>query len=1358
MNQPRRRRDPGIALVLVMTVVLALVVVATPFVLSMILQERSGTTARYESQADYGAEGAKNYAMWRLMLSVDPVERRSGTGVFSSYYFDTAQEFDIRLDDQYLQRIRISDPTGSIWGVGPQDENGKMNLRSAPNEAIARVQSMVDNRVVPHKDYLTLYSGRDASWVYPQRIRPQGYAQGQPSGGITADVLHVLGPRAKVRASKPGAPPLVTEITGNAVLGSSGTDGFTTRESVAGYVDGVIEVEERHRINLNTARRETLVAMFEGLSLYNIPNSTVDRGSAVQLANALAGRQVRRLEEFVLILLPLGLQTQQKAAVLLNAVCPTAALLQGTGTVGICFKSYDVYTLEAFASMNNPAGVQVGGRGFREVVSVSPPSLLTRACESQLDFDLMLALGADVTASLAGLGGGPQFLASGYPYGSRMVSFPRMLPPPGAATEPGQPYGPSDVALKNQQRGPNEAFVMPRHARDMRGESDRQYEQALQNWPNNEPRDHFDGALEGRRLQGGQAHTYPWGQVIVQDPPPNQNPPPGQTRPDHAAGGIELEVRFDTIANPTQIFDIREQDYTNRMTLRVENGELIFTVSDATIGTPVDPIDNGAAEIRQPFVPEKDTWYHFGAYWKGTKYANLALLVNGFAHPQQKFSHVTGDPGNRKILTKITGQMDTTTTSIALQDDSFLPSTLTPLQVGSEVMLYDKAAGVLLRGARGTVAQTHPAQAAVSIFGYSSKLRTGQVTVPGSQYPPCPYDRLTMGGATLQYNIGQNPMAQVAGDKVDPNTGNRYIDASQTDIGVTTPAVMDFPDQGYITIQQEVIFYTGRSTGGVGGQGNAKFTGCQRGLHGTTAVQHNNGQQVRMWGIPVTNHTNYLTPTIIAIGDEFFGPVQKDPTKANFWISFVNGGQPLALQRGNSVFASIQQAHSAGEQVMPTFLCRDADPQGGGGLFNAGRYDRVTITDAQNNKEQQRVRISGPPPPPPPGQPQIWPGNYQVQAGGGNEQIVSFDANVIRDYVADDFHVRILKFPSGELLGLNWLTTANPQFSIGPMDAMIDEVKFFVTPKRPIFMGGQADANANTLTLGQGGGLAQRGGLLKVGDEYVGYGQAGGTAVSQLKRGWLNSTAEVHDQGDRVFYLYWVPVSTLQSDITATDNFLQLNQRMAGRPGGRRGWRMGYVLVENELIGFEAMGQNGQVLVVPPRWDGQSGLYRGMFGTAPASHTAATSLVYGLPHRYWDTFKAREFDNTMVYFQWSTKMELARWINLSWIQEVPANDPNIVVHALVRIDGKGEFWDPPGLTDRTLVLEFLTPGAAQKIGRVGYEGDPGQLDVRFYVEYKQGAFDAAAPWNALSWRRAPKIKKLEVEYDRPSQTLYHEDR
>ena len=63
-----------------------------------------------------------------------------------------------------------------------------------------------------------------------------------------------------------------------------------------------------------------------------------------------------------------------------------------------------------------------------------------------------------------------------------------------------------------------------------------------------------------------------------------------------------------------------------------------------------------------------------------------------------------------------------------------------------------------------------------------------------------------------------------------------------------------------------------------------------------------------------------------------------------------------------------------------------------------------------------------------------------------------------------------------------------------------------------------------------------------------------------------------------------------------------------------------------------------------------------------------------------------------------------------------------------------------------------------KINRTGYQNDAGQFDVRFYVEYKPGSFDAQNPRMAESWKRYPKIKEIQVEYDRPTQTLHHEDR
>ena len=78
------------------------------------------------------------------------------------------------------------------------------------------------------------------------------------------------------------------------------------------------------------------------------------------------------------------------------------------------------------------------------------------------------------------------------------------------------------------------------------------------------------------------------------------------------------------------------------------------------------------------------------------------------------------------------------------------------------------------------------------------------------------------------------------------------------------------------------------------------------------------------------------------------------------------------------------------------------------------------------------------------------------------------------------------------------------------------------------------------------------------------------------------------------------------------------------------------------------------------------------------------------------------------------------------------------------------------MNDLTLLVDSVTGGG--KLNRIGHQNDPGQFDVRFYVEYKPGSFDAQNPRGAESWKRAPKIQEIQVEYDRPIQTLHHEDR
>src|SRR5687767_8875674 len=134
----------------------------------------------------------------------------------------------------------------------------------------------------------------------------------------------------------------------------------------------------------------------------------------------------------------------------------------------------------------------------------------------------------------------------------------------------------------------------------------------------------------------------------------------------------------------------------------------------------------------------------------------MALLVDGFAHPQQRFGHY--NPEGRRVITKLSGGLTPTSTSVSLQDDSFLTGNrLEPILVGSEVILYDKAGPTVVRGARGTTALNQPSGATASVFGYSSKVRNGQVqAIFGNFSVALPYSRIPTGGGLTQYNFGAN--------------------------------------------------------------------------------------------------------------------------------------------------------------------------------------------------------------------------------------------------------------------------------------------------------------------------------------------------------------------------------------------------------------------------------------------------------------------------------------------------------------------------------------------------------------------------------------------------------------------------
>src|SRR5688572_16493478 len=151
----RTHSRSGLALILVLTVIMALVVIATPFVLSMIMHEKTAVAERAQRQAGWGAEGVRNFALAQLFRTAESFERE-GSDKGGTPYMDDPSEFMVDIRDARLKDIKVLDPQGNIWGVEAHDEQGKINVLTAPDRVVLNLRTNLSSRVIDMKDILTL--------------------------------------------------------------------------------------------------------------------------------------------------------------------------------------------------------------------------------------------------------------------------------------------------------------------------------------------------------------------------------------------------------------------------------------------------------------------------------------------------------------------------------------------------------------------------------------------------------------------------------------------------------------------------------------------------------------------------------------------------------------------------------------------------------------------------------------------------------------------------------------------------------------------------------------------------------------------------------------------------------------------------------------------------------------------------------------------------------------------------------------------------------------------------------------------------------------------------------------------------
>ncbi|MBI4833701.1 MAG: hypothetical protein HY811_02620 [Planctomycetes bacterium] len=1377
-----KKRERGLALVIVVLILASLVALAIPFVISMFFKERITRNTFFVNQARYDAQSARNTAITCLYQTHDTYETQAGSvPPYTNTDVDTPQELKVNMD-AFSFLTKVPDPRGDIWGVDIFDEQGKINIRSAPEAIMRNLKTIMSSlQGVKLEDFITEYSYCSDEWIEPVQMRGCYFDEATQTTRtiFTAPVSgRYRRDGARIRLTKgdkqffarsyviptkqctvcygiypvsisdhpqhypppppgPGGPP-------------PGEEWYTVPGPRSVYLDRdvpeefrspftVIEVAQIHPININTAPDEVLKANLLGVGWhgyeavwddiakewiweerdYRVTEEEAEKVTEKIRANVKAGGFTDITEYYLLLdacVSATDITGYQRNVLYNNNLGKSEFndLIEGTftATVPFCVRSYDKYTAVSAGIVNYPTGNEATMVTKREVIDITPPGTNKWGIESQYDFDREF---------LSPYGNAAMF--STYPNLTNLVT-----------TNP-------DV-LPDHSRDPDKGELKLKASTDTRGNSI-----VLS--------DHFNDTHEGIDLQGNPV-SYTASNIFTM-----QNL-------DIMPGGVEMWVKINTIVSPLYFFDIGQRDYENRIVLYYAGGELILKACDATVAQEF-------SQIKANVTLRADTWYHLGAYWKGTKYAQMALFLDG--KPVGNFSHnIGGQDLVGELSAELTDSVDITTPDGA---GLIIPMTFAGLfppsgvvEIGDEAIEYSGTAGGGLRvvqvwipnptpgqpdilayhgrGARGTTIKKHPAGAKVTMYGYANVLKSN-ITLSG--YPALDSSRIKTGGATVATELPQfMPRVQVCKPEILDGLGNvlqeEGILAADSQIPITpcdisysvyntqtyaytnytrTCTIDDFPGEGYLVIGSEVIFYSGKGTMDV-------IDYIENDLNGDGMIQINEistptvtvgcftGCQRGMVSTTAAFHgdRNETKLYSLKVTDNTNYPDRGIIEIGDEWLGPVQREGTdyfIGIVNGTTPLNFQRGLYWTGAMTQTVGskimqVIAAKSPYSGGG-------DRVTIIEPDQTLDKEECIISR-------------------LRYINNQWLLTFTDNVSREYPVDNNITRLLKFPSDELLSYipeKCYAGSKCPFIDGEIpvsfDGMIDEVKFFRTNKGDFKSAmdilPDSPASGDPITMNNVSGLGEPG-LIKIGDEIIGYVSisASGRQLINCKRGFLESPIQTHDNSQRAMHMAFIPIGVLDTDISAEDSYITFTTQSTFMTEG-------YILADNEVIGYSGLSGNDPYM---PYDKNYRGIYRGSFGTMPLPHSQNT-LAVGIPFRYFDRYQVGAFDTTMAYFKSATRMIDAKWKNLKWDDD-GSGRPNVRIKMLVRFNSLPA-WDTDPTNEEGGIFEFTAPDGANEFD---FKSD--QIEVLTFVEYLSGAFLSD------DWKYSPALRGLWVEYEKPN--------
>ncbi|MGE3165110.1 MAG: hypothetical protein AB7O52_09410 [Planctomycetota bacterium] len=496
--------------------------------------------------------------------------------------------------------------------------------------------------------------------------------------------------------------------------------------------EAVVAALLRNPVNINTASRRVIEAVLAGLSQIDM------RGGVRNVVNTL---EARKLTERIIDERPIlgfahlkqiveqasaaeELDSADVGLILMNAQNPNHRSLS-VSSVGFCYASGDVYSIETTASINGPAGMEIASHRIREVIEVAPPDPLGVELSSQSDFMVAQFPRAEPMRDRWPL------TATWLPgrEGNLMITQPVPLHQRNWES-PSETSG-SIKALTTELGSVNETF----------GYGSIEFA----------PVEHFPDTIEGWDTANG-PHTMSTVADGAANPAPGGSggapaPAVSPVDPDQSIvfspSAIEFWVRpnwdsrsgdrtfFDTIADPSRPERNRIRCYFDG----ADQAIVLQVMDDAA--PPRSPEANGptvipntvpitgGGEIRYRVTPAtfaNDTWYHLTAAWGSSRPGDQLLMID------------RRPVGEHKWATRLAGALAINGRNVSLEqtETAGFPETWPKkgsLLVGTEVIDYE-GSKIIQRGARGTVRQNHPRGTPVRLFGYGVEVVPSDPRLP----------------------------------------------------------------------------------------------------------------------------------------------------------------------------------------------------------------------------------------------------------------------------------------------------------------------------------------------------------------------------------------------------------------------------------------------------------------------------------------------------------------------------------------------------------------------------------------------------------------------------------------------------